>query len=455
MSDSRVSPGRYDVPVGSSRNARARGHRVGACALVATVLACAPDWQPPAFEEPGPGRPDSLDESGEGSDMPQLGECGNGLHESGESCDDANEIWGDGCNPDCSLGGDLRWRDSLPLGEESHEVSRVVVTGDGGVVVLLRTVSGPVDPLTVAWRADGSVAWTRRPEWEGSDWGAPREALVLGERVLTMDRSRVYNADAGIYEWELHLETLDRDGDVVHQQQIDMPISNGNYMPAVHVATGSGGAELLLGDGEHLAIRDIDLQSGELGPAESTDMLLDYSDEILGALRLPDGTLLLCVGGNFAFVSELYRIGADRAVTQWDQFQLAGFAQLHQVGDSVLLLHTIDMFYPPVVRAFSLEGEHLGNWDMTYSGEQLFTEWYDAAATRAGEHEFAFLDRVQGYVGRQSIDGTARWLRAFNSGAFEPAVIAGGAEASLDLIVAGTAPTLEAGQYLVVESRAP
>ncbi|MEM6996967.1 MAG: hypothetical protein AAF721_41070, partial [Myxococcota bacterium] len=75
---------------------------------------------------------ETTDPVGDGSGAP-VGECGNGIVEGDEACDDDNDIVGDGCRPDCTRSGEPVWINEFSP-NEGESVFRAVVLSGGYLV---------------------------------------------------------------------------------------------------------------------------------------------------------------------------------------------------------------------------------------------------------------------------------------------------------------------------------
>lgn len=106
--------------------------------------------------------------------------CGNGIVEGVETCDDANDVDGDGCNVDCTDSGTHLWSLVWDGGQAGFDtVHDVALLADGSVV------TGGVSHTASGWQAeqaristDGTMVWNHLysvPDaTDTSAWGAAR-----------------------------------------------------------------------------------------------------------------------------------------------------------------------------------------------------------------------------------------------------------------------------------------
>lgn len=103
----------------------------------------------------------STGEASSSSTGPTPPECGNGVVELGELCDDGNDREADGCNPDCRPSGVLLFNFSSDL-EGDDQAEAAMLTDDGDIVVAGQFgASGAHDGFVTRFRPDGAPVWTR------------------------------------------------------------------------------------------------------------------------------------------------------------------------------------------------------------------------------------------------------------------------------------------------------
>ncbi len=130
--------------------------------------------------------------------------CGDGLVQGGEACDDGNAKDGDGCNSDCRVSGAIVWEH--PLGYDGRAYG--VDVGADGTLYVAGSISGA---YTTAWAAglsgaDGAVEWTYElPPTNGAASNVFRDVttgrggeLVLGGQHNGVGRVAVLDA-AGMH----------------------------------------------------------------------------------------------------------------------------------------------------------------------------------------------------------------------------------------------------------------
>lgn len=103
----------------------------------------------------------STGEGASSSTGPTPPECGNGMIELGELCDDGNDREADGCNPDCRPSGVLLFNFASDL-EGDDQAEAAMLTDDGDIVVAgMFGASGERDGYVTRFRPDGAPVWTR------------------------------------------------------------------------------------------------------------------------------------------------------------------------------------------------------------------------------------------------------------------------------------------------------
>jgi cysteine-rich repeat protein len=417
------------------------------------ATACAPEWSPPeaALTE---GRPNAEDTGESGEDF-EYGVCGNGLHEPGESCDDEDEIWGDGCNPDCHLGGDLLWRDSLLTVGNTYSVDALERFPDGTVVLVAKDLGYPYECLSAAWRADGSPAWTHVPEDFQSQSDAPRQTLMHEGHLFIADRWRQTPMQGGT-EWGLRLQEFDVDGQLL--SSIDLPLTRSSQLnyPIVYLEPVPGGLRVVAElDGE-LDVHRLDLQSGEWSlEVEPFALSVASWQRVVSHAKLPDDTDLYLVRAEGSAVNWLYRVGADRAVTEWDILVIAGHASMQVRNESVYLFVQPDWWDYPYVWQYDLEANFVNSWPMVInSGEGSFF-FENLVAAWFGSEEIIAVGTDYGHLGRQTLSGEDRWVRVYMHGGYRPERVSVGGAVSDPIIVAGRSIDRTGQNRLYVEARSP
>ena len=115
----------------------------------------------------------TTDDSGTNADGSSgiVAECGNGVPEGPEECDDGNEIYADGCNPDCFESGSLIWELTHEGGATAQSLYDDVVLVDDEPIV-----TGWVQPevqdrngVLVRYDGDGGNLWSQTLDAEGDD----------------------------------------------------------------------------------------------------------------------------------------------------------------------------------------------------------------------------------------------------------------------------------------------
>ncbi len=151
--------------------------------------------------------------SGSGPDPDSSGdiglpECGDGMVDDDEECDDGNEQDGDGCNTDCVRSGSIRWEATYAgsAGEDDRYFG-LALTGADAVVTAGYIVNeaGNRDVLISRWPADGVD-----PTHVFHDAGTQSDAA---EAVAYVDSGDVFicgvaGGDPWVSRWTASLDTL-------------------------------------------------------------------------------------------------------------------------------------------------------------------------------------------------------------------------------------------------------
>jgi cysteine-rich repeat protein len=100
-------------------------------------------------------------------------ECGDGIVEPGEACDEPDDVVGDGCNPDCRASGSVRWHASLAgVAGGRDQALGLALLGSGDIVAVgsEEIADGTTDMIAVRLsHADGALAWTWRRGGDAQD----------------------------------------------------------------------------------------------------------------------------------------------------------------------------------------------------------------------------------------------------------------------------------------------
>ncbi len=157
---------------------------------------------------------DDEGEGGEGSTSgghevpPPPGQCGNGVLDAGENCDDGNAISGDGCSASCDHAGE---HTVLLVFDEDDEdrCSAIAPTADGGALVVGSTqpVDGPEAALLLRIDAAGMVLWIRRDQQD-----LPTTALDVAVGPVSGSAYVVGTRGSGIGP-RVHSRRVSADGD--------------------------------------------------------------------------------------------------------------------------------------------------------------------------------------------------------------------------------------------------
>jgi cysteine-rich repeat protein len=248
----------FDLAPGASHSAIVHCKLVRSLlAVVVTLCACTDDA--PADGEGGG------DESETGPPIfePPEPECGNGYLESGEQCDDANLVDGDGCDSLCQIPCGMLWETTIP--SPSLDVLPTVVD----------VAVGPNDEIVVAGLTDAQTSEVDNDIWLGA-WSGAGEPLWSGSydlieglddapaAVAVAPDGAVYlsatlQAAAGTDIW---VGRFDQTGSQVWSATFDAPILESNDVASGMAVTPSGNP--LVAGKMRVADGDTDLWIAEL-----------------------------------------------------------------------------------------------------------------------------------------------------------------------------------------------
>lgn len=105
----------------------------------------------------------STDDGETGDETGGQSQCGNGMIEAGETCDEANGQDADGCNEDCTASGEILWSHTQAAGlAGSEELFGVVADDDANVYVTgaFRNDKTGTDYWIRQYTEDGGLGWT-------------------------------------------------------------------------------------------------------------------------------------------------------------------------------------------------------------------------------------------------------------------------------------------------------
>jgi cysteine-rich repeat protein len=135
------------------------------------------DGVPPNPSEPGDPSVDpdpTIDDSGPMTTVGTTGsvdpDCGDGILDRGEACDDGNNDDGDDCSAACTLPVEVLWTASYNGAASSFDVANdVLVAPDGSIWVVgtSRVTAAASDVWLQQYFADGSVGWSFT--WDGAE----------------------------------------------------------------------------------------------------------------------------------------------------------------------------------------------------------------------------------------------------------------------------------------------
>lgn len=231
-------------------------------------------------------------------------ECGNGIVEAGEECDDENVLDDDECSSVCAIPFEALWTVTYD-GGDSDVANHVLFDADGNVYVLGNSeVAGQgYDVWLRQYTPDGreGFTWTYDGAFHGDDFGR-RMAWLAGDLVIVGTETTETNGDDVLI---LRLALADQS--IVWAQQYDGPGSgpepadNGDFSAGVGVdADGNllvAGTISVDGQGFDMSLRKLDPDGTELW-AQTYDDPTIHDDDIASAVVV-DGTDVYLVGNTY------------------------------------------------------------------------------------------------------------------------------------------------------------
>lgn len=350
-------------------------------------------------------------------------ECGNGVVEDPEQCDDGNQMPGDGCDVDCTETIDTTlWTDSVDGMAAVEEAGQgVAFDGEGNVIVvgyIVDVVSAP-DIWVRKYDPDGAVLWTQvfDPSAGLDDRGYGVDVDAMGNIAVAAE----VGVDATTSDTWVAL--LDPDGTVVWSVTDDGPQNNNDI--AEDVAVDSTGAVWAVGSMRSAAndtdiwVAKYDGTGGEqfreivAGPAELEDRALgvdvDAEDNAFVAGFVSDEAFARDVwvrkydsagGEAWTVVWNSNNDGADAAfdvvVAPDGSVGVAGFTALTAVNEDVWL-----------GRLLNADGAIM--WQKRYGGPNILSD-QGLGVTADADNSFI----VAGFKGISEVD-TDIWVGKWDS----------------------------------------
>ncbi|MEX1367761.1 MAG: hypothetical protein AB1Z98_31825 [Nannocystaceae bacterium] len=234
-----------------------------------------------------------LDSSGtEGStdtdDPPTTGgaDCGNGMLDPGEACDDGNPTDADGCNQDCTVSGSVLWFHSQASGTGgTDEFFAVAVDEQGRAYPAGDRFGTTVDMWARQYTEDDGLGWTQ--VFDGGSNDGAREIVRSGSTLFVAGYSAVAAQSNNVV-----LRGLSLDGSPGLSTQYNGVLSGSDVGQAIAVAPDGNlvvaGTEAVNLQGANAWIREYTpagtpvWTAGYNGPASSTDQALAVATDAAG-----------------------------------------------------------------------------------------------------------------------------------------------------------------------------
>lgn len=332
------------------------------------------------------------------------GECGNGILEDIEECDDGNQIDGDGCNVDCTLNLDTSLWQTTHAGdamvrEAGHGIA---VDGAGNVVVGGYEVDVVGDPnmWLAKYDPEGSQLWAMTYDPSGG-----LDDRIYGVAIDPNDDILVVgDMDTAPSSSDVWVAKLDPNGGELWSTTFDGPDAGDDGGRGV--ATDSAGNVVLAGF-QRVANNDIDIFVAKLGPGGATQ----WTALVPGPDILDDRASGVAVDGN-------------------DEIVVSGFVSYGGFNRNVWL------------RKYDAGGNELWTeeWDSTNSGDDAglgLTVAPDGTIAVTGMTP-VIADNQDVWLGRWDADGSLLWWKQFGGQAYvDDEGLAVTADADGNLVVAG------------------
>lgn len=470
----------------------ARALRLPPAVLVsALLLACTPDDG--QAESDGDDADDTSGTSDTGTetgtsetgtsetDTGEPAECGNGVVEGDEDCDDANEIDNDFCTNACTSPCALEWSVESPqqLDANSFGLSRIARGPTGDLYVVGQTSVG--QPMPAAWVARyGPMG--EGPIWESAVTGTPGEGWAYGITVDEAGDAYATGARPGPDGEDIWIARLaSADGSQVWVHEHDGAAEGDDWALDVELAADGLVAVGVIRDGDQdsdIWIRKLDFDGNELwtqtysGAAAANGFSLDGGISLALA---EDGAAYVAGQIYVDFETKdtiLLRYGPDGSGPDLEQLVGAGGSGHDNYPHSLVRDAAGDLYLgirdleSPVnsFRVHKLAGDSaellwsLGNAELALGEGEDPADWQMLRVSLAGDQlvlggpRFAGdwdggLGRWESWLGRVDSDGEVQCLAAYANpnDAQEPRYITGLTDAAGEAVAVGWGGLPEGG----------
>jgi cysteine-rich repeat protein len=251
-------------------------------------------------------------------------ECGNGVVEGDEECDDGNAHDCNACTADCHLAGQLRWSVTYDGMGWADFFDSAVVDSSGDVIVVGRTSSGTEeadkDRVVVRYTAEGELRWATTEPRDGRDdlncvvLTPEGEILAAGMRISDADEEELWvgRYDDGLVEDRLTYGTLQP----LPTQAQGCVLTTDGRLVVVGMIEGEGAG---FEKWDRLVLRDA-LGAAPEAVAIADDIAMPGTRDIAyDVVAAPDAGFL--VGGN---VTRDLDLASERWLVRFDAAGLAG-----------------------------------------------------------------------------------------------------------------------------------
>ena len=360
--------------------------------------------------------------------------CGDGVRQSGEACDDGNARWGDGCNPDCSVGGEQLWGVGIP---ESVSGRVLLALSSSGERVVVAEDGWEPPGVGTQWQrlrvhgfdGDGQLAWTRTLS-EG-------EGTVARLMDLYADDGGVALVYYDYLESGTQLVHLDLEGETMWT--LPLPGVTGSSPDRVSLAARGEELGVLTWEDGRPWIHRVDRSGGTRIDARPVSATGDWP--VLGALHaLDEGGYLYAVGDNGTGDSTLFRWDPSLAPKPWVEFvgPVTALIARHPQGWSTV--SSWGGSNPHTIRHYDEDRQLLGEISPCLPCDEFGGQYalYDVVMTP--ELDFVAAHADTNMVSRIAYDGRLAWMRSIGTGNLWARRVAVASETGRVFVV-GSAPS--------------
>lgn len=148
--------------------------------------------------------------------------CGDGITDPDEACDDANMVDSDGCNTDCTISGSVLWFHTQASGVDQPDQAFAITVDDQGRAYVAGDFFGAIDLDFWVRQYDGeALGWTWTSDGVGNEGG---RAIALRDDTLYVAGYQTVPAESN----NVRLRTFDLDGNPGLNISFNDPLNGNN-----------------------------------------------------------------------------------------------------------------------------------------------------------------------------------------------------------------------------------